>query len=70
MTLPERGNYDYCPVCWWEDEGQDDPYAHEFWYGPNRTSLSVARANYLRIGACDEYSLPKVRPPRPDEMPG
>ncbi|WP_171099328.1 CPCC family cysteine-rich protein [Ruegeria sp. HKCCD7255] len=22
-TLRERGNYEICMVCWWEDNGQD-----------------------------------------------
>jgi len=24
-----------CPVCFWEDDGQDDPKAHKVWGGPN-----------------------------------
>ena len=29
VTLPERGADDICPVCFWEDDGQDDHDADE-----------------------------------------
>lgn len=46
-TLPERGGYEICVVCFWEDDGQDDPHAEEVWGGPNHHySLSAARANF------------------------
>ena len=47
LTLPERGGYDICPVCFWEDDGQDDHDADEVRGGPNYTlSLTETRANY------------------------
>lgn len=47
ITLPTRGGYDICPVCFWEDDGQDDPVADEVWGGPNyELSLTAARANF------------------------
>lgn len=46
-TLRERNGYDYCSLCFWEDDGQDDPYAHEVWGGPNGVlSLDRARENF------------------------
>lgn len=67
-TLGERGGFEICPVCFWEDDGQDDHDADVVRGGPNGSvSLSVARDNYRRIGACDERALSHVRPPRPDE---
>ncbi len=34
-TLSERGVYEICEVCNWEDDNQDDPNADEVWGGPN-----------------------------------
>lgn len=46
-TLSERGGYDVCELCIWEDDGQDDPHADEIWGGPNGNySLTEARANF------------------------
>lgn len=46
-TLEERGGYEICLACFWEDDGQDDRRADEVWGGPNgRYSLSEARANF------------------------
>ena len=55
-TLPERGGYDICCLCNWEDDGQDDPHAGEVWGGPNgRYSLTEARENFKRYWVM--YSL-------------
>jgi hypothetical protein len=57
-TLRERASYEICAVCWWEDDGQDDPRASEVWGGPNgRYSLAEARANYRAHG--HKYELGK-----------
>jgi hypothetical protein len=46
-TLHERGGYEICSLCDWEDDGQDDPCADEVWGGPNgEYSLTVARENF------------------------
>jgi hypothetical protein len=68
-TLPQRGAFTICPVCFWEDDGQDDADADNVRGGPNGAlSLSAARANYLQHGACEPKFMPNVRPPRPEEM--
>jgi hypothetical protein len=57
-------------VCFWHDDGQDDPHADEVWGGPNKgLSLTAARRSFARIGAVEERVLPFVRQPRPDEVP-
>ncbi len=68
-TLNERGGYDICPVCFWEDDGQDDHDADVVRGGPNGSiSLTEARANYQKFGASLERLIEHVRPPEPDEM--
>lgn len=67
-TLDVRGGFEICPVCYWEDDGQDEHDADVVRGGPNGgLSLSVARANYAQLGACDEGSLRFVRAPLPAE---
>ncbi|MDR3457732.1 MAG: CPCC family cysteine-rich protein [Verrucomicrobiae bacterium] len=42
--LPERGGYDICGTCGWEDDGQDEHDADEVRGGPNGSySLTQAR---------------------------
>ncbi|WP_144556019.1 CPCC family cysteine-rich protein [Bacillus sp. X1(2014)] len=46
-TLEERGVFEICILCNWEDDGQDDPDADEVWGGPNGDySLTEARKNF------------------------
>jgi hypothetical protein len=69
-TLDERGASDICPVCFWEDDGQDDQDAEVVRGGPNGSlSLTQARENYRRFGACEESMFENVRPPLPEELP-
>ena len=68
-TLTERGGYDICPVCFWEDDGQDDHDADEVRGGPNHElSLTEARRNFKKFGACGQQSIPHVRKPSADEI--
>ena len=68
-TLGERGGYEICPVCFWEDDGQDDHDADMVRGGPNGAlSLTQARANYKAFGASSERCKQFVRPPNPDEV--
>src|SRR5437016_11088378 len=63
-TLDERGGYDICPVCFWEDDGQDDEDADVVRGGPNgKLSLTKARSNFREVGASEERFLKCVRRP-------
>jgi hypothetical protein len=70
LTLSERGGDLICKVCFWEDDGQDEHDADVVRGGPNKPlSLTLARANFRRIGAVDEECVAHVRPPKADEVP-
>ncbi|REE61728.1 cysteine-rich CPCC protein [Streptomyces sp. 3212.3] len=70
ITLSERGAFEICDVCYWEDDGQDEQDADEVHGGPNHDlSLRQARRNFAAIGACNEYCTQFVRAPRSEEHP-
>jgi len=70
LTLSHRGYHELCPVCFWEDEGQDDHDADEIRGGSNRSlSLTQARRNFATYGASDERRLAHVRRPLDSEQP-
>ncbi|SEG70923.1 Cysteine-rich CPCC [Actinacidiphila yanglinensis] len=51
-TLEEQANFEICPECGWEDDGQDGADAHIVRGGPNgRLSLTQARLDYLESAA-------------------
>jgi hypothetical protein len=57
-----------CPVCWWEDDGQEDKDASEVRFTVNgQLSLSEARQHYADFGASHPRFLPFVRKPEPQE---
>lgn len=69
-TLARRGQYFICPVCFWEDDGQDNADADDIRGGPNgHLSLTQAQANYREFGASRRQDLPHVRKPRAEELP-
>lgn len=45
-TIMERGGFDSCYLCHWEDDGHDDPYAQDRNGGPNDSTLNRARENF------------------------
>lgn len=48
-TLNERAGYAICPICFWEDDGQDSDDADIVRGGPNHDySLSEARSNFTK----------------------
>ena len=70
LTLDERGGYEICPVCFWEDDGQDEAELDTVRGGSNgQLSLAEARANFAVFCACEQRFRSKVREPTPDEAP-
>jgi hypothetical protein len=59
-TLPGRGDYDLCPVCWWEDDGVE-PWEIS---GPNGQTLVEAQQAYLSQSRPYRLRSGKVRPPK------
>ena len=68
LTIDERGGYEICPVCGWED---DPVQARDASYrgGANDCSLNEAKVNYTEFGAASRQMVKQVRPPLPDEIP-
>ena len=63
-TLKEVGRYDICLICYWEDDGQDDPEADEDWGWPNEESLTQARMKFLTGDVSYPTNRKLFRPPR------
>jgi hypothetical protein len=65
-TLPELGQYELCPVCFWEDDPNQSSHA-ESANGANGKSLLESQQTYLSIGAMDKKFLKQERPARLSE---
>ncbi|MFD0973026.1 CPCC family cysteine-rich protein [Plantactinospora endophytica] len=62
-TLSERGVYEICGECGWEDDGQDNHDSGVIRGGPNgRLSLDDARADYIQHGGTPRPHLPPSEP--------
>ncbi|WP_347405088.1 CPCC family cysteine-rich protein [Micromonospora sp. WMMD1082] len=63
LTLFERGGYEICDECGWEDDGQDDHDSAVVRGGPNgRLSLDAARAGYIDGGGIRQIHRPPREP--------
>jgi len=50
-TLTERNGWDICPVCWYEDAGQDNINSRYTYVGPDSGfHLYSQRINFIRYG--------------------
>ena len=68
-TLNSPDAMELCPVCWWEDDGQDDEDASDVRLTVNGDlSLCEARAHFARCGAAHPRFLPYVRKPHVTEQ--
>jgi hypothetical protein len=58
-----------CPVCCWEDDGQDEHEAAEVRGGPNgMLSFTQAQKNFEEYGAIEESFVGSVRKPQHEEI--
>jgi hypothetical protein len=68
-TLEAPGTLLLCPVCWWEDDGQEDEDAGDVHLTVNGSlSLSEARVHYRECGASHPRFVPHVRRPLKHEL--
>jgi hypothetical protein len=68
-TLNTPDSLALCPVCWWEDDGQEDRDAAEVRLTVNgQLSLEEARAHYVQYGAAHPRFLKYVRKPQVTEQ--
>lgn len=68
-TFKERGAFEICEVCYWEDDGQDEHDVDVARGGPNGSlSLRQARMNFRDFAACERRFVGAVRSPRSDEL--
>jgi len=68
-TLNTPDSLALCPVCWWEDDGQEDRDAAEVRLTVNgQLSLEEARAHYAQFGAAHPRFLKYVRKPQVTEQ--
>jgi hypothetical protein len=58
-SLRERGGYEICQVCFWEDDGTTNP---ESISAPNHMTLREARRNFDEIGAISQAAMTLVLP--------
>jgi hypothetical protein len=67
-TLAQPDAMQLCPVCWWEDDGQDSDDAGRIYATVNgELSLREARQNYRLCGAAHPRFVQYVRAARPEE---
>jgi hypothetical protein len=72
-TLDRPASMELCPVCWWEDDGQDGDAGSADAAEVHSTvngdlSLSQARSNYLAFGAALPRFVRWVREALPEEI--
>lgn len=58
FSLSRRGEYEICPICFWEDSGQDIDHI-DMHSGPNRMTLREARIRFAGSSDTDPQALGK-----------
>jgi hypothetical protein len=68
-TLKAPGALQLCPVCWWEDDGQEDADASDVRLTVNgQLSLKEARQHFAQCSAAHPRFLTYVRKPQSAEQ--
>ncbi|MDE3149348.1 MAG: hypothetical protein KGL37_07745 [Acidobacteriota bacterium] len=67
-TLDQAGALALCPVCWWEDDGQENADSAEVRLtAKGQLSLQETRGCFAEGGAAHPRFLPYVRKPQVTE---
>jgi hypothetical protein len=71
LTIADYGQYEICPVCYWEDDPTTIWEPGDGYAGPNHISLTEGRANFIATGISDGEPKggAKVRGALPEEYP-
>lgn len=66
-TIDESGNYEICPICYWED---DHVQSADPWFvgGANKISLFEAQKNFRKYGAVEERFISYTRSATGDDI--
>lgn len=59
QTLKERGQYIICPVCFWEDDGNNESNKYS---SSNHMTLEEGRTNYINCGVVMKSALEHIKP--------
>ena len=62
FTLETRGNFDICPVCFWEDDGTEFHELDNESGANHGSTLRQARSNFSTLGASESEMLSHVLP--------
>jgi hypothetical protein len=68
LTPDTPGSYEVCPVCDWLDDLVAF-YAPDYENDYNHLSLTAARRNFERWGACTRAAVARTRAPREERDP-
>lgn len=68
MSDAERGTFEICPICFWEDDRVQFNDI-DFTGGANEENLREARENFKKFGVSSLKFLKYIRAPLPDEIP-
>ncbi|OYD06598.1 CPCC family cysteine-rich protein [Paludifilum halophilum] len=59
QTFLERGQYEVCPVCFWEDDGSNEPTRYS---SVNQMTLGDGQVHFKEYGAVSKKSLQFIKP--------
>lgn len=68
-TKPSQGDYDICPICFWEDDPLQNGEDLDYSGGANAVSLNQARINFKEFKAMENRFIKNVREPLSHEIP-